>query len=103
MYAGRIVEYGDARDVLLDPQHPYTLGLMASTVHDQPRNVAIEAIPGSPPDLRSLPPGCSFAPRCKYRIQPCERDFPDATSKYPGRMARCFRAGALATPEMLAS
>ncbi|MEN3382708.1 MAG: peptide/nickel transport system ATP-binding protein, partial [Hyphomicrobiales bacterium] len=49
MYAGRIVEYGDVRDVLMRPRHPYTLGMLASTVHGQPRDRDIEAIPGSPP------------------------------------------------------
>src|SRR5437588_1347646 len=56
MYAGRIVEYGDVRDVLMRPRHPYTLGMLASTVHGQARDKDIEAIPGSPPDMRRLPP-----------------------------------------------
>src|SRR5262247_689529 len=48
MYAGRIVEYGSVRDVLLRPSHPYTIGMLASTVHGQARDADIEAIPGSP-------------------------------------------------------
>lgn len=61
MYAGRIIEYGTVRDVLLNPKHPYTLGLLASTVHGQDRDRDIDAIPGSPPDMRYPLPGCSFA------------------------------------------
>ncbi len=56
MYAGRIIEYGTVREVLLNPKHPYTLGLLSSTVHGQNRDTDIDAIPGSPPDLRFLPP-----------------------------------------------
>jgi len=96
MYAGRIVEYGDARDVLVNPAHPYTIGLLASTVHGQNRDRDIEAVPGSPPDLRRLVPGCSFRPRCKYALARaptnCRR-----RSRWPtGSLACCFRAGELA-------
>ena len=76
MYAGRIVEYGSAADVLLRPAHPYTLGLLASTVHGRSRDTEIEAIPGSPPDLRALPRGCSFAPRCRFEIPALHGGFP---------------------------
>src|SRR6267154_917688 len=68
MYAGRIVEYGAARDVRMNPRHPYTIGMLASTVDGKMRSKDIEAIPGSPPDLRFLSPGCSFAPRCKLAV-----------------------------------
>jgi peptide/nickel transport system ATP-binding protein len=74
MYAGRIAETGPVERVLRAPAHPYTAGLLASTVHGKPRDRDINAIPGSPPDLRRLSLGCSFAPR-----------FPE-----PGRMAVCF-------------
>jgi peptide/nickel transport system ATP-binding protein len=94
MYAGRIVEYGDVRDVLLRPRHPYTIGMLASTVHGQARDVDIKAIPGSPPDLRRLPPGCSFAPRCVYADAEC-RAAPPATAAAPGRLVRCYKAGSL--------
>jgi peptide/nickel transport system ATP-binding protein len=71
MYAGRIVEYGSARDVLINPMHPYTRGMLASTVHPNMRDVDIEAILEVPPDLRHMPPGCSFTPSCEYAESAC--------------------------------
>ena len=91
MYAGKIVEYGSARDILLDPQHPYTLGMIASTVKGQDRTRDIEAIPGSPPDLRALPPGCSFAPRCRYAIEACVKTDPPPVHRSGSGYARCIR------------
>jgi peptide/nickel transport system ATP-binding protein len=93
MYAGRIVEEGPVADVLHAPIHPYTQGLLASTVHGQSRERDIEAISGSPPDLRRLPQGCAFAPRCGYVQSECTAALP--APHYPvagrSRMARCFR------------
>ncbi len=91
MYAGRVIEEGPVADVLRRPAHPYTAGLLASTVHDQPPEEDIAAIPGSPPDLRRLPPGCSFAPRCKLAMPACRQGFPDPVYPAPNRMARCLR------------
>ncbi|WP_159997067.1 ABC transporter ATP-binding protein [Roseomonas sp. 18066] len=94
MYAGRIVETGSVREVLRSPLHPYTAGLLGSTVHDQPRDRALETIPGAPPDMRNLPPGCSFAPRCPQAAADCAAGPPPAISPAPGRLARCLRAAA---------
>ena len=91
MYAGRIVEMGTASEALVDPQHPYTRGMLASTVHGQRRDEDIAAIPGSPPDLRRLPPGCSFAPRCSRAVVDCFRDTPGETVLASGRRVRCSR------------
>ena len=91
MYAGRIVEYGSAADVLLHPAHPYTLGLLASTVHGRSRDTEIEAIPGSPPDLRALPRGCSFAPRCRFEIPGCTAGFPPGVLVDNTHTACCLR------------
>jgi len=89
MYAGRIVEYGPVGRIMADPLHPYTKGLLASTVHGQPRDRDIDAIPGSPPDMRRPPAGCGFAPRCAVRRDVCHVRLPDAVSAEPGRMAAC--------------
>ena len=93
MYAGRIVEMGSVREVLMNPQHPYTQGMLASTVHGQDRDRDIEAIPGSPPDMRRLSPGCSFAPRCPKVTAECRASQPPVLAPAPGRVVRCFHAG----------
>ncbi|HYG86766.1 MAG TPA: ABC transporter ATP-binding protein [Azospirillum sp.] len=89
MYAGRFVELGTARQVLKTPQHPYTAGLLASTVHGSMRGHALEAIPGAPPDLTALPPGCAYAPRCPHAEARCTAAAPAVSWLEPGRMARC--------------
>ncbi|MDB5402105.1 MAG: peptide/nickel transport system ATP-binding protein [Acetobacteraceae bacterium] len=94
MYAGRIVEEGPVADVLANPLHPYTQGLLASTVHGQPRDQDINAIPGSPPDLRRLPTGCAFAPRCVQVMAECRAGVPEERRPLAGRMARCIRVPA---------
>jgi peptide/nickel transport system ATP-binding protein len=91
MYAGRIIEYGEARDVLVNPQHPYTKAMLASTIKDQQRGAPLEAIAGTPPDLRALPDGCSFAPRCKYAVPACLAAMPDPVSDARAHMARCIK------------
>jgi peptide/nickel transport system ATP-binding protein len=71
MYAGRIVEIGSAEKIHNQPSHPYTQGLLGSfpSVHGARRELA--GIPGSPPDLRALPPGCPFVPRCAHAREQC--------------------------------
>ena len=64
MYAGRIVESGTLREVVKTPSHPYTRGLLSSTLHGAHKGKRLEAIPGAPPRLDQMPKGCSFAPRC---------------------------------------
>ena len=98
MYAGRIVEEGPVAQVLADPRHPYTQGLLASTVHGQARGADIQAIPGSPPDLRRLPSGCAFGPRCAQSMLACRTVVPEARHPAAGRMARCLRVEAGAVP-----
>src|SRR3954468_22665227 len=90
MYAGRIVESGPVAQILSAPEHPYTAGLLASTVHGQPRDRDIDAIPGSPPDLRRLAQGCAFAPRCIRRMPECRETVPAPRFPAPGRMAACI-------------
>jgi peptide/nickel transport system ATP-binding protein len=92
MYAGRIVEYGAASDVLLNPQHPYTKAMLASTAKEQRRDRPLEAISGNPPDLRALPPGCAFAPRCAYASPECTLAAPEPVTDGNGHMARCTRS-----------
>ena len=93
MYAGRIVESGAARDVVKDPRHPYTAGLLASIVRGELRGKRIDAIPGSPPDLAALPAGCSFAPRCRHVRAECHTAQPAARQLAGARSVRCVLAG----------
>lgn len=76
MYGGEVVESGTVGDIFYRPHHPYTWGLMNSTVKlDQKRTVALKSIEGTPPDLIAPPKGCPFADRCEYCMQVC-RDYP---------------------------
>ncbi|MBC5811624.1 MAG: ABC transporter ATP-binding protein, partial [Candidatus Eremiobacteraeota bacterium] len=91
MYAGNLVEYGNAGQIFEAPRHPYTMGLLSSL----PRldaaggNQRLVPIEGQPPNMLRLPAGCTFAPRCKYRMPICDTpvplyDFGD------GHVARCY-------------
>jgi len=77
MYAGKIVESGSAREIYGRPRHPYTLGLLRSVPRlDEARRDKLVPIEGLPPDLANIPPGCSFYPRCAYRIDRCRQEEP---------------------------
>ncbi len=77
MYAGKIVEASTARAVYGEPRHPYTIGLLKSVPRlDQIRKDKLEPIEGLPPDLINMPSGCSFYPRCHYRIDKCRQEEP---------------------------
>ncbi len=89
MYAGRIVERGLKAVVLDDPQHPYTAALLESIPPMAgPRPVRLPTILGSPPSLLRLPPGCAFAPRCRFRMDACARR--PALVDESGHAVACF-------------
>ena len=71
MYGGQLVETGEVREVLLDPRHPYTLGLVRSAPDFEYVRESLVPIPGSPPSLVSPPPGCRFHPRCEFVEDDC--------------------------------
>ena len=71
MYGGQLVERGDVRDVLLDPRHPYTLGLVRSAPDFEYVQDSLRPIPGSPPSLITPPSGCRFHPRCEFAEDDC--------------------------------
>lgn len=71
MYAGRIVEQGLVDDVVLNPQHPYTCGLLSCRPNIAQKCQKILPIPGNVPDIINLPPGCAFAPRCQIARPVC--------------------------------
>ena len=90
MYAGRIVESGTVRDIFYRPQHPYTLGLLGSTPRlDEDVAAALRTIPGQPPNLQRLPPGCAFAPRCVHRFERCTAERPLLRPAGAGQFKAC--------------
>ena len=92
MYAGRIVEHSPVAGIFADPKHPYTRALLAS-IPDGPRGSRLQAIPGTVPTLDAMPPGCSFAPRCPSRFEPCPRGDPADTVVEPGHTVKCYLHG----------
>ncbi|NIZ60184.1 methionine ABC transporter ATP-binding protein [Sedimentitalea sp. CY04] len=90
MYAGRIVEQGDVRQVLRAPRHPYTVGLMRSVPQNVPPRSQLYTVPGTPPSLEALPQGCAFAPRCQSRTDSCMATRPPLESIAQGRSVACF-------------
>lgn len=87
MYAGEIVELGSTREVVLNPEHPYSKALIGSTLEPDPalRQRTIEGLQGSSPDMRNPPSGCRFHPRCEHAMDICSHEVPprmDADHNY---------------------
>ena len=78
LYAGRLAEIGDTRDVLTDPKHPYTRGLVDSTprIDSNSFKKSLFQIPGSMPKLDAMPSGCAFHPRCEFATEICRKKVP---------------------------
>jgi peptide/nickel transport system ATP-binding protein len=92
MYAGRLVERASARALFRAPRHPYTLGLLHSFPPLHGPRVQMTGIPGSPPDLRLLPTGCVFHPRCAFAVARCAADSPPLEPvDGNGRIVACWR------------
>lgn len=89
MYAGRVVERGDVRQLFNDPSHPYTQALMAS-VPQMERTDRLFAIDGQPPALYALPNGCRFADRCGHTRDICLREYPKPGETAEGHVAHCW-------------
>ena len=90
MYCGRVVEEGPTRELVHNPFHPYTKGLLESIPRlSGERSRRLPQIPGMVPNLFDLPPGCSFAPRCGYATELCRKEAPRMRTVAPGRMVSC--------------
>ena len=92
MYAGRVVEYADAEELLLTPRHPYTKALMRSIPRLGARATRLESIPGSVPNAARLPSGCKFHPRCPVARPEC------ASNQEPELLEGCVRCPFWNTP-----
>lgn len=112
MYAGRIVEAATNHELLRQPRHPYSYGLLNSfpSLHGPRRKMT--GIPGSPPDLRAVPPGCAFHPRCPMAFEVCSRSIPmlrASTPETPEQLVAChlydrrFNSGEIPTNEDFAA
>ena len=91
MYAGQLIEEGKSKEMVFDPIHPYSKGLMGSIIvpEEGVKNIKLTAIPGTPPNLKHPPEGCRFAERCKYRSKECNVEKILETNLENGRMFRC--------------
>jgi len=91
MYAGRIVETGDVRQIFNDPAHPYSEALLASVPKLEERTQRLYSIEGQPPPLFDLPPGCPFAPRCEYAQDVCREAYPVRVEIGEEHTASCWK------------
>jgi oligopeptide/dipeptide ABC transporter ATP-binding protein len=89
MYAGRVVEAGPVRDLITEPCHPYTRALLACLPDPAQRLEELVPIPGAPPRVGSIPPGCPFHPRCAYAVASCRQAVPSLLPVGASRLSRC--------------
>jgi oligopeptide transport system ATP-binding protein len=93
MYAGKVIERGDASEIYANPRHPYTVGLLRSVPRlDLPRRAKLDPIEGQPPDLINLPAGCSFRERCRWAVDKCATDSPELMQVEDGHLSACWRS-----------
>jgi oligopeptide/dipeptide ABC transporter ATP-binding protein len=96
MYAGKIIERGDAKEIYRNPRHPYTVGLLKSVPRlDLPRRAKLDPIEGQPPDLVNLPPGCAFRVRCRWAVDKCATETPPLMQVGNGHLSACWEADKL--------
>jgi peptide/nickel transport system ATP-binding protein len=89
MYAGKIIESGLTNDVIFNPKHPYTKGLIKSIPGSLKPGEKLAQIPGMMPTLSKIPPGCAFNPRCTEKMEICEKIIPESKKTDVGTMASC--------------
>ena len=92
MYAGNVMEIGPVRVLLSEPLHPYTQGLLRATPAVGRRHEPLESIPGVPPDLIAIPPGCRFYPRCPKATERCSQETPELVAQGGGHWVSCWTA-----------
>ncbi len=92
MYAGKVVERAETRDLYTNPLHPYTRALL-DIAEAEGKDLTI-TLSGEPPSLRSLPTGCRFHPRCPYKVDICDKQEPELVEMEPGHFVACHVFGA---------
>ena len=90
MYAGKIVETGDVREIFYNPGHPYTKALLGSLPKMEVKEERLYTIEGQPPELHDLPPGCSFSPRCPDVKEICKQEYPPQSIIKDGHLVHCW-------------
>ncbi|WP_020592770.1 ABC transporter ATP-binding protein [Kiloniella laminariae] len=90
MYGGRLVEVGPVRNILRNPQHPYSIGLLRSVPENVPPRSELYSLPGIPPGLGNRPSGCCFAPRCPVATARCAVEKPDLFQSGEKVSLACF-------------
>jgi len=93
MYAGKIVEFADVKNMFEKPLHPYTQGLIESFPSITSKKFKLTSIPGVPPDLINPPKGCRFHPRCKYAMDVCKKENPKFKEISKGHFVACHLVG----------
>jgi oligopeptide/dipeptide ABC transporter ATP-binding protein len=91
MYAGKIVEMGEVRDIFNHPAHPYTEALLGSVPKMEEDVERLFSIDGQPPTLHDLPPGCAFAARCQYVTERCRAEYPPQFEAREAHISACWR------------
>ncbi|WP_312527467.1 oligopeptide/dipeptide ABC transporter ATP-binding protein [Paracoccus sp. (in: a-proteobacteria)] len=108
MYGGRMMEKGPTEPIFTAPSHPYTQGLLAAIPRVDHKGDQLSAIPGSPPNMTSPPPGCPFAPRCGFEMAICSQTMPPLVPFGTNRARACHSpianiwAGPIVRPEAAA-
>lgn len=97
MYAGRIIETGKTREIINDPQHPYTQGLINALPQQTLPGHQLKQIPGSMPTLNNIPKGCPFNPRCEFATDRCRTELPEIV-KYGAVEVACHEVNRLQNP-----
>jgi oligopeptide/dipeptide ABC transporter ATP-binding protein len=90
MYAGRIVESAEVRELFNHPRHPYTVALLNSVPRLETKIERLSSIEGQPPSLYDLPPGCPFAPRCPHARERCREEYPPEVAVAEGHRVSCW-------------
>jgi oligopeptide/dipeptide ABC transporter ATP-binding protein len=102
MYGGKVAECGDIDTIFNQPMHPYTRRLLEAFPDVNAPLATLASIPGHPPPLNALPPGCRFEPRCDHRTEICALVAPAERAIKPGHVVACHHAEQIAAHSEIA-